>query len=72
MLRAAIETSPQDAGLHHALGFALVRAKRSDEALRELRRASELDPAQARYAYVYAIALDSAGRRKDVDDSLRR
>ena len=53
---------PQDAGLHYSLGLALVRLKRSDEALGELRKAAELDPGQARYAYVYAVALHSAGR----------
>ena len=70
-MRAAIETSPQDAGLHHALGLALVRAKQSGQALDELRRASELDPAQARYAYVHAIALNSAGRREEALAALK-
>jgi predicted Zn-dependent protease len=42
-----------------------VRAKRSGEAIGELRRAAELDPGQARYTYIYAIALNSAGRRQD-------
>jgi predicted Zn-dependent protease len=42
-----------------------VRLRRLDEALAELRRASELDPDQARYAYVYAVALHSAGRVED-------
>ena len=54
--------SPQDAGFHHALGLALARLKRPDEALAELRRAVELEPERARYAYVYAVALNSAGR----------
>jgi Flp pilus assembly protein TadD len=34
-----------------------------------LRRAVELDPATARYAYVYSVALHSTGR---VDESIRR
>ena len=38
-----------------------MRLKRSDEALNELRKATELDPGGARYAYVYAVALHSAG-----------
>ena len=67
MLRAAIAASPQDAGLHHALGLALTRLKRREEALGELRRAAELDPGQARYAYVYAVGLHSAGH---VDDAM--
>ena len=67
MLLAALAASPQDAGLHHALGLTLVRLKRTDEALGELHRAAELDPGQMRYAYVYAVALNSAAR---IDDSL--
>jgi Flp pilus assembly protein TadD len=65
VLRAAIATSPQDAGLHHALALALVRLKRVDEALDELRRAAELEADRARYAYVYAVGLHSAGRDAD-------
>jgi Flp pilus assembly protein TadD len=65
VLRAAIAALPQDAGLHHALGLTLTRLKRSDEALEELRRAAELDPASARYTYVLAVALDSTGRHED-------
>jgi Flp pilus assembly protein TadD len=67
LLRTAITTAPQDAGLHHALGLALVRQQNKDEALAELRRAAELAPNQAHYAYVYAVGLHSAGR---VDDAI--
>jgi tetratricopeptide (TPR) repeat protein len=52
LLRAAIAVSPQDAGLHHSFGLTLTRLKRSDDALGELRRASELEPDRVRYAYV--------------------
>ncbi len=65
VLREAIARSAQDASLRHALGLTLVRLGRSDIALDELRRAAELDPARARYAYVYAVGLQSAGRRGD-------
>ncbi|WP_458181263.1 tetratricopeptide repeat protein [Bradyrhizobium sp. 14AA] len=65
ILREALSASAQDASLHHALGLTLVRQKRSEEALDELRRAASLDPDQARYAYVYAIGLNTAGRRDD-------
>jgi Flp pilus assembly protein TadD len=65
VLRAAIAISPQDAGLHHALGLTLTRLKRPDDALGELRRAAELEPDRARYAYVYAVGLHSAGRVAD-------
>ena len=62
VLRAATAAVPQDAGVHHALGLALVRSKRLDEAISELRHAAQLAPDQARYAYVHAVALHSAGR----------
>jgi Flp pilus assembly protein TadD len=39
--------------------------KRHEEALGELRRAAELEPDRARYAYVYAVGLHSAGRADD-------
>jgi Flp pilus assembly protein TadD len=65
VLRTAVTASSQDAGLHHALGLALVRQKQNDEALGELRRATELAPDQAQYAYVYAVGLHSAGRVED-------
>src|SRR3984893_16444002 len=62
VLRAALAASPRDAGLHHALGLVLTRLKRPEDALVELQRAAELEPERARYAYVYAVALNSAGR----------
>jgi Flp pilus assembly protein TadD len=67
VLREAITAVPQDAGLHYALGLALVRQKKNDEALSELRRATELAPDQAHYAYVYAVGLHSTGR---VDEAI--
>jgi Tfp pilus assembly protein PilF len=45
--------------------------KQSDEALMEFRRAAELDPDRARYAYVYAVALHSAGRRDEATSVLK-
>jgi predicted CXXCH cytochrome family protein len=71
VLRAALAASPQDAGLHHALGLTLVRLKRTDEALEELHRAADLDPRQARYAYVYAVGLHSAARAGDAIAALK-
>jgi len=71
VLRAAIAASPQDAGLHHALGLALTRLKRTDAAIAELRRAAELEPDRARYAYVYSVALHSAGRGEEAMRALK-
>jgi Flp pilus assembly protein TadD len=76
ILREAIANGPEDAGVHHALGLTLVRLKRLDEALGEFRLAAQLAPEQARYAYVHAVALNSAGRGSEaiavLKDSLVR
>ena len=42
-----------------------MRLKQSREALGALRHAAELEPDRARYVYVYAVALHSAGRVGD-------
>jgi tetratricopeptide (TPR) repeat protein len=65
ILRNAVKITPGDGGLHHALGLSLVRLKRPDEALIELGRAVDLDRNSARYAYIYGVALYSAGRRQE-------
>ena len=76
VLRQALQNLPQDGGLHHALGLTLVRLKRQDEAIESLARAVELERDRARYAYVYAIALNSTGQRAKamqvLEDSVER
>ena len=62
ILREGLKVAPKSGILHHALGLALVRMKRSDEALREIERAALLEPGNARFAYVYAVALHSADK----------
>ena len=62
-LKEGLAKVPGAAPLHHALGLVHVRQKRAD-AIKELAEAARLDPANARFAYVYAIALDSAGRQQ--------
>ena len=64
------EPMPDDPELHHALGLNLVRQRRAADALPELARAAATDPANARYAYVYAVALNSAGRTEDAIKTL--
>jgi Tfp pilus assembly protein PilF len=61
VLRTGLKAFPDDASLHHALGLNLVRTRRMPAALRALQRAAELAPEVPRYAYVYAVALDSTG-----------
>jgi len=61
LLRKAMAIDPDNADIRHALGLALVRQHNYAEAIPELRHASELAPDNVRYAYVYAIALNSIG-----------
>jgi len=60
---------PASATLHHALGLAHIRLRQPELAMTSLQRAVELDPATARYTYVYAVALHSTGQ---ADESIRR
>ena len=53
---------PAAGGIWHALGLNLVRQKRHADAIDPLRKAVELEPERARYAYVLGVALDSVGR----------
>jgi predicted CXXCH cytochrome family protein len=62
ILRDGLKHIPKSAILHHALGLALVRLKRPEAALVELEQATMLDPANARFSYVYAVALHSTGK----------
>jgi len=55
-LREGLKQAPGAAALHHSLGLSLVRQQRKPEALKELKRATELDPTNRRYAYVYDVA----------------
>jgi Tfp pilus assembly protein PilF len=61
-LREGLAAEPASGVLHYALGLALVRLKRIDDAVHELERASALDAGNARFAYAYAVALQSVGK----------
>jgi tetratricopeptide (TPR) repeat protein len=65
VLRAALPASHDDASLHYALGLSLARQQRMPEALAQLQQVARLAPEQPRYAYVYGVALHSAGRQAE-------
>jgi len=69
VLREGLTSAPKSGVLHFALGLALTRLNRGDTALREFARAAGLEPGNARFAYVHAIALHSAGK---VDSAIAR
>jgi tetratricopeptide (TPR) repeat protein len=62
VLREAIREAPANGDVHHALGLSLVRQQRLEEAVAELEQATRLSPDEARYVYVYAVALHSTGK----------
>jgi tetratricopeptide (TPR) repeat protein len=70
-VRQGLAKLPGAAALHHALGLALARQKKSEEALRELGEAARLDPASPRYAYVWGVALNDAGRQMEALAALK-
>jgi predicted CXXCH cytochrome family protein len=59
-LHKALAIEPGNADAHYALGLLLVR-QHDPTAVAELRQANALAPHNARYAYVYAVALNSTG-----------
>lgn len=62
LLRRGLVLLPDAAGLHHALGLLLVRKGDKATGVDELARAAGLDADNARYAYVWAIGLQSVGK----------
>lgn len=62
LLKMGLSKQPQDASLHHALGLSLVRSQEMNRGLEELKKSVELEPTNARFAYVYAVGLNSSGQ----------
>ena len=65
VLAAGLAVAPDSADLHHAKGLWLIRQQKYREAVAELGRAARLAPANPRYAYVYAVALQETGSPSD-------
>jgi tetratricopeptide (TPR) repeat protein len=65
LLRQALKIAPRDADIYHALGLLFVRQKRLADALEALKQSAELSPDNPHYSYVYAVALNSVGRKKE-------
>ncbi len=61
LLREGVSIVADDPSLHHSLGLLLVRQKRMQESIKQLKRAAELAPDQSRYSYVFALALQGIG-----------
>jgi Flp pilus assembly protein TadD len=70
VLKDALKRSPKDASLEHALGLVMVRQKHYEQALELLGAAARDEPANARYVYVYAVALSDTGQAGKAIDLL--
>ncbi len=64
-LEAQPKEGPHSAALHHSLGLALIRERRYEDAIVELRAAARAAPAETRYAYVLGVALYDTGKKQD-------
>ena len=62
VLRRGISRAGASADLQHSLGLALIRQRRTDEAMQALQQAARQDAKNPRYVYVYAVALNSTGQ----------
>ena len=71
MLLAALEQSQDVAEVHHALGLLRVRQRQLDTALPSLETAASLAPENPRFAYVYGVALHTAGQTEQALEVLR-
>ena len=72
LLHQAIAQQPNYAPAYHALGLLYAREHNMTNALPALQKALVLAPDNARYAYVYAIALNSAGHAQDALEILKQ
>jgi predicted CXXCH cytochrome family protein len=72
LVRAVLRRHPADAAAHNVLGLSLLRQKRLAEALKALQQAAGLAQQSVRFAYVYALALEAAGQRRQAVAELER
>jgi tetratricopeptide (TPR) repeat protein len=65
LLKRALSVAPDSGAVQHSYGLLLIRKGDPSGALPHLKLAIEQADAQARYAYVYAVALDNQGQTKE-------
>jgi tetratricopeptide (TPR) repeat protein len=71
ILKQAINTVPASADANYALGLSLVRNTQSKKAVDYLKKAAVLDMENSRYAYVYAVALNSTGQQQQAISAMQ-
>ena len=72
VLQQGLAAAPASAELTHAQGLLLIRQQRYADAVAALGRATRFAPDNARYAYVYAVALQETGKSGEAAAVLER
>ena len=67
ILMQGLQNNPNTATLYHALGLWQVRNKEPKKALLSLQKAHQLQPKDARFAYVYAVAIAQSNKAKAIE-----
>ncbi|MBL4708244.1 MAG: hypothetical protein JKY48_07385, partial [Flavobacteriales bacterium] len=70
LLKTALKVAPDSGAAHHSYGLFLVRMQNFEAALPQLETAIQQADALPRYAYVYAVALESIGQTPKAVDIL--
>ena len=66
-LDIGLAIQPQNAELHYALGLWYVRSQKRADGVNELKKASDLNPVNASFAYAYALGLQATkGAQKGI------
>lgn len=65
VLEEGLGVDADAAALRHSLGLLYIRTRRGPQALAQLEAAHRLAPENARFGYVYGVALQSTGRVQD-------
>jgi Flp pilus assembly protein TadD len=69
--RAALKSDPKSAQLHYLVGLASVDGNRPADALPELQRAVDLDPAVIKPHLLLAFLYDQAGNHQEAEEQFR-
>jgi len=70
LIKRALQVAPDSGAAHHSYGLFLVRMQNYEAALPQLETAIKQTDALPRYAYVYAVALESRGQTPKAVDIL--
>lgn len=70
-LEAGLKVEPDSGSINHSMGLHFIRQKKYESALGYLQKASELNPANPRYVYIYGVALHSTGKRQEAINILQ-